>query len=531
MAIDRENLKKWRAQHYRKNAELYKERVKLYQDKNKDKIRVRKRKYYENNKARKIAANKLRRLRNMNAVPLWGDLDLIRDMYIEAASITAQTGVEQHVDHIDPITHPLVCGLHVYNNLQILSKEVNLSKNNKFTPYHVDVEGTVSQIPVDREFIEQARLFDAFCERPRLKKRDSKKQLEQKSKRMQKYVYTVYHPNGNIEEITNMVKFCKEHGLSPGNMSGVIHGKKKDTKGYRAVITRALDKEELNLSTSDKNYNHAPTLYLNGRVGAARINMIDTNTHTNTDTINKQKQELLSFKDQKKEQLSSLEDQARDLRQAIKDIDTKLNELYALESTNTVLESIIRQFGADSEEAKTIQYLTDKALGNIKDANYNKNGNTSAERRKRSAIYGTDNPNVCYKSPTDDDKVLYEVFIAFPEPDSVQMSKGWQTFLLNKNLAKPVHSDKVRDKKGNIPASPTIVLGKEFIDGRQLTLHGCSWDKLEEILKFDFTITPDEQNKSKLDSTNKSKKSNSKKSPPPEGGDADLLNLPEGSPI
>jgi len=56
----------------------------------------------------------------------------VREIYIDAALKTLLEGVQYQVDHIVPVNHPLVCGLHVPANLQILTEEENREKSNNF---------------------------------------------------------------------------------------------------------------------------------------------------------------------------------------------------------------------------------------------------------------------------------------------------------------------------------------------------------------------------------------------------------------
>lgn len=46
--------------------------------------------------------------------------------------MTEATGIEHHVDHIHPLVHPLICGLHVPANLQVITGSENVQKSNRF---------------------------------------------------------------------------------------------------------------------------------------------------------------------------------------------------------------------------------------------------------------------------------------------------------------------------------------------------------------------------------------------------------------
>lgn len=72
-----------------------------------------------------------RRALKRQAVPSWVDKPAIKAIYLLAKK--KSTGcAKYHVDHIIPLKHHLVCGLHIESNLQVISQKDNLQKSNLF---------------------------------------------------------------------------------------------------------------------------------------------------------------------------------------------------------------------------------------------------------------------------------------------------------------------------------------------------------------------------------------------------------------
>jgi hypothetical protein len=67
------------------------------------------------------------------AKPKWVDEEKLLAFY----TLAVELGLE--VDHIIPIKHKNVCGLHVPANLQLLTRSENAKKGNKFPYYDEDV--------------------------------------------------------------------------------------------------------------------------------------------------------------------------------------------------------------------------------------------------------------------------------------------------------------------------------------------------------------------------------------------------------
>lgn len=83
------------------------------------------------NPAKAAARASRRRAAKMQRTPKWADHAAIELVYIEAQR-RREAGEMVEVDHIIPLQGELVSGLHVPENLQIISMQANRSKANNF---------------------------------------------------------------------------------------------------------------------------------------------------------------------------------------------------------------------------------------------------------------------------------------------------------------------------------------------------------------------------------------------------------------
>jgi 5-methylcytosine-specific restriction endonuclease McrA len=73
------------------------------------------------------------------ATPPWVCFVEIRKVYKRAAELETLTGVPHQVDHIVPLNHPRVCGLHVHWNLRAIPAGPNMSKGNYWCPEQIEL--------------------------------------------------------------------------------------------------------------------------------------------------------------------------------------------------------------------------------------------------------------------------------------------------------------------------------------------------------------------------------------------------------
>lgn len=123
---------KWKAANREQRTAI----VRSWRERNPDKVAVMSakagRKWAASNKGKRNATVKARQHAKRQSMPPWVDRAAFLPIYEEAARLTRETGIPHEVDHIVPIQHPLVCGLHVPANLRVIPRSANRAKRNTF---------------------------------------------------------------------------------------------------------------------------------------------------------------------------------------------------------------------------------------------------------------------------------------------------------------------------------------------------------------------------------------------------------------
>ena len=117
--------------YYETNKERVKEKALARPEENKQRYR---KKWAEENVVVVRAFTKARRRKHRLATPCWltdVQFKAIRVIYEQAISLSRSTGEAYVVDHIIPLQHDAVCGLHVPWNLRVITRKENGLKSNK----------------------------------------------------------------------------------------------------------------------------------------------------------------------------------------------------------------------------------------------------------------------------------------------------------------------------------------------------------------------------------------------------------------
>ncbi len=140
-AANREKLKQYLRQYHKQRkltpeaADRREKRTaqkRAYYLANKEKLKEQRLERHARRPELRYAVDASRRAKKKHAMPQWADRAAIAAIYREAKKLMRETGIDWHVDHIVPLKHPLVCGLHVAHNLQLLPGAENVRKNNRF---------------------------------------------------------------------------------------------------------------------------------------------------------------------------------------------------------------------------------------------------------------------------------------------------------------------------------------------------------------------------------------------------------------
>lgn len=124
----------WHQQAYANKREQLLEASKQWRDKNSQRRRQSAVEWREKNPQKHAVYEALRRSQRLMATPKWVNTDEINTVYVKCQELNAVWGTNFTVDHYIPLKGKLVCGLHVWENLQLLDSGDNSEKHNKWDP-------------------------------------------------------------------------------------------------------------------------------------------------------------------------------------------------------------------------------------------------------------------------------------------------------------------------------------------------------------------------------------------------------------
>ena len=123
--------------YYSENKEYFSDWSKEYRAEHGERLNAYDREWYKNNPENSNARSAKRRAAKLQRTPAYTETCpwqkfWLKEHYRTAKVLEEMTGVKYHVDHIIPLQGELVSGLHIAENLQVITAAENLSKHNSY---------------------------------------------------------------------------------------------------------------------------------------------------------------------------------------------------------------------------------------------------------------------------------------------------------------------------------------------------------------------------------------------------------------